>query len=1243
MRGKKSTIKEHLTQFPLITGDWQAAFDLLMQELYRGAEQEKGYTRQDLLERLQKIGQYLAAREAHHREWGTSIIPLLDQEVEDREQLRKAFHEGVSVGWRHILSDLDVKRQQHLDTIQEGFKKTKIVIVHGASGQGKSTLAYRYLYDYCPAASYEIRNLSTAKRALEVAAALSGYSIPFTFYVDARHNDKGLAEFLRRISELKHISCIVTIREEDWRLTGITSADITFTDIELLFDREEAQELYAVWERSEGSGFPDFEQAWAKFLEDGPLLEFIYLLTHTENLRNCLQNQYDQIADEVDCNNRSENDLTLIRQVAVAGACGARIDLAKLAKLFGNATLRRSIDRLEKEYLLRQSTDAHHLTGLHPIRSEILASIIKDPVLLPWETLALECLPLLADADIEIFLLHIFRFHSEATNAVLSYLNTAKYETWLAANGVLCALLWLGIYEYIQENEQLIRKVYEKFGVSWKFVLEFDFLELLEDSTELFEFFPKESRAKIDQWRQEQPCNTVAFAQVDEWLRQIVLPPLPAYKQKNDWYEFGQVMYWLGFRKVDRGIGELLDWDGLRQTIEALPIDTLAVFIYGLWHSFSKVTVFVDWYKYVRPALLDRYRRETNTPYLEEQDDIIRAHFVVPLDDEANNEDTSNAAEKNRFHELALRHIDFLAQLAPDCQDYGCQGYGHKILDIEFHDDTTKTAIRDKCYLQPDWVLHVNKTARILAGHMFRPTKWQDYSKQIFSIRNDVVLCLDELRRNLIKHFRSKEIVQELSTFSDTAEWKKTSLQVLNRPFFPVEALDQFGYTEERQEDISTAKDHENRKTETIIFAYLQQYQSYLKATREYFNSIRNFLDLSGSVMLANAFLGKAETPQKRIEIKQQLEDLNFKVSRPFLPALNLSDSIKNLPQFQASFRKHFSTLIDNEELSQLEQRERKTLHSLWPLWFCFETTPSRRMPVPGKVASDQLDRRKKALRNKIVKALKKASVELLQFNILSDSVEFDSKPALWITIDGGNPFEVYTQTERIYKLIRSYLGDIKCFSIEHFALDFQWQHIILVPRCKGKMLEPNAWIIKVNKFIDELGGDQGLAAYNLIPQQIEQEKLDDLGLKLWEPALLKDAKLFFQSAATLQVRLRHLVQLEWIPDLDELGEEIIQFYFNQTQTELNKNIQQMLDQVAILFSLHGQIDETACETLKNEYLQRAAKQLFEIHKKIIPDILSKSQVALSYEALKEWQGQLLSVQGEIYVIYLYWCGYAIQ
>jgi ABC-type multidrug transport system fused ATPase/permease subunit len=142
-----NNIKDFLNQYPMVVGEWQTAFDILMQDLYTGAEKEKAYTCQTLKEKLQNIGQYLVGRRAHHKEWGSTIIPLVKQKIEKIEKLSDSFYEGVSVTWSHVSAHLDIIRDQHLKTIEIGFKKSNIVIIHGASGQGKSTLAYRYLYD----------------------------------------------------------------------------------------------------------------------------------------------------------------------------------------------------------------------------------------------------------------------------------------------------------------------------------------------------------------------------------------------------------------------------------------------------------------------------------------------------------------------------------------------------------------------------------------------------------------------------------------------------------------------------------------------------------------------------------------------------------------------------------------------------------------------------------------------------------------------------------------------------------------------------------------------------------------------------------------------------------------------------------------------------------------------------------------------------------------------------------------
>ena len=238
--------------------------------------------------------------------------------------------------------------------------------------------------------------------------------------------------------------------------------------------------------------------------------------------------------------------------------------------------------------------------------------------------------------------------------------------------------------------------------------------------------------------------------------------------------------------------------------------------------------------------------------------------------------------------------------------------------------------------------------------------------------------------------------------------------------------------------------------------------------------------------MVAHAFLGKAKTTQERLRIEQTIQELNLKIDRPFLPGYNLAEALKIQPEFQLLFRKHFSGLLDKEKLSQLEQKESQTLRALWSLWFFFVTEPARHMDIPGKATFAQLDRRMKAIRKCLEKALKRASTEELRFCSLGDSMQFENKPALWITVDGENPLEVYSQTESLFMLLRNSLGDIKLHSLEHYALEFQWQHLVIVPICRGKLLEKHAWAIPVYQFITELNQNGGLSNINLWPDLIK-------------------------------------------------------------------------------------------------------------------------------------------------------------
>jgi hypothetical protein len=98
------------------------------------------------------VGRYLHAREGYWRDWFSVIEPLdTDLDVESQQvRLNDQFQHGMSARFEHILAGCDIPHRRWLDRISAGFQMASVVIVHGASGQGKSALAYRWLQDETP-------------------------------------------------------------------------------------------------------------------------------------------------------------------------------------------------------------------------------------------------------------------------------------------------------------------------------------------------------------------------------------------------------------------------------------------------------------------------------------------------------------------------------------------------------------------------------------------------------------------------------------------------------------------------------------------------------------------------------------------------------------------------------------------------------------------------------------------------------------------------------------------------------------------------------------------------------------------------------------------------------------------------------------------------------------------------------------------------------------------------------------
>ena len=93
----------------MVTGvDPENAFDLLHKWLFDLSETRTPLSANDLLDKVNSVGKFLAERAHHHKEWFTNIIPIEDQTIdgEQKKALQEEFYAGASTRYEHILAEL---------------------------------------------------------------------------------------------------------------------------------------------------------------------------------------------------------------------------------------------------------------------------------------------------------------------------------------------------------------------------------------------------------------------------------------------------------------------------------------------------------------------------------------------------------------------------------------------------------------------------------------------------------------------------------------------------------------------------------------------------------------------------------------------------------------------------------------------------------------------------------------------------------------------------------------------------------------------------------------------------------------------------------------------------------------------------------------------------------------------------------------------------------------------------------
>jgi hypothetical protein len=220
-----------------VGGELDRSVELLMFWIFEASEKRRDLTRQGLLLQLERVGKYLLALRDTSAEWGVSIAPITSTALTPDEVtgLVAEYRRRVQARWEHVVAGADCIRIERLCEVHKQFQQRSVVIIRGASGQGKSTVGWRYVHDYCAEGlRFHVRLVEGREHALRIANALSSHvrrlNLKAVAYLDVSPSDSGWSELVRELVAAG-LRVLIAVREEDFRRANVAVGDFDYSEV----------------------------------------------------------------------------------------------------------------------------------------------------------------------------------------------------------------------------------------------------------------------------------------------------------------------------------------------------------------------------------------------------------------------------------------------------------------------------------------------------------------------------------------------------------------------------------------------------------------------------------------------------------------------------------------------------------------------------------------------------------------------------------------------------------------------------------------------------------------------------------------------------------------------------------------------------------------------------------------------------------------------------------------------------
>lgn len=703
------------------------AYEILIYYIYK-LSRERGYTSKlKWEEKVNNIARNITAIDSLKKQYQKTIVPLSEfKSNKTPEQLLHDYRTGINATPDHIRNHFDLYRKRWMEEVGKKFERNNIVLIKGASGQGKSTLAYRYFIDNYPELSVMcVQKVMSEEQAIDILSILRGLNDrkDIAIYMDVEPYDVRWLWICEKATELGvDIKILITIREEDFQRSAVDYSKHQFEEISLNLSRDEAKEIYDLYPQNQ---FLSFDDAWKSFGEHGPLMEYIFMLneSHTmvERVRTQIRNiiQYTEEADDW---------LECLAVISLAGIHNNRIKINDLFEQVNCHQKNKMLLCFEKEYFIKMTDDKTYIESLHVLRARIIYNVIMEQGIYDCEKILINTLGIIEHNATQMLV--EYAYENGITEDWVNKIVLIKFKNIEVYADVTRALLWCEVYYFLCINKEVISEGDILLNNKFSFFAIGDITGFLQ--SDIFDNICKTfdnskfQVEKIKKLKSRLPMQKIEYVFLDCLFKNTHNKIQALYKIDKDSLDaWGYVLFWLSYRDFYLEQNDIVDIDWNAN------IDASLNFALGATKQ--------KWFS-VRQCILETILQQvfiTNGIIYYE---VGETEIFALLDVLQNKNDDIP-------YKRVMRVVNILQRLYPEKNRYNVKIIGYSFIGEMSIPDIQKNIPKDN--LPYVWITQLNGYFLKLQEYEHLPNNWQITYERIVNARNAVIEYFNSLVNNI--------------------------------------------------------------------------------------------------------------------------------------------------------------------------------------------------------------------------------------------------------------------------------------------------------------------------------------------------------------------------------------------------------------------------------------------------------------------------------------------------------------